>query len=92
MLDAHDVHRELDARGWRRLLANLDALAEMCADHEVTAVLHPHVGTLIETPAEIDRVLGGSGIQLCLDPAERAPGAGPISDVRASLTLLRPLM
>ena len=33
----------------------------------VTAVLHPHVGTMVETRADVDRVLAGSAIPLCLD-------------------------
>ena len=33
----------------------------------VLAVLHPHVGTMVETRAEVDRVLAGSAIPLCLD-------------------------
>jgi inosose dehydratase len=30
-------------------------------------VLHPHVGTMIENTAEVQRVLEGSSISLCLD-------------------------
>ena len=30
-------------------------------------VLHPHVGTMIETRAHVQRVLDGSSISLCLD-------------------------
>jgi inosose dehydratase len=30
-------------------------------------VLHPHVGTMIENPYEVGRVLDGSSIALCLD-------------------------
>ena len=33
----------------------------------VLAVLHPHVGTMVETRDEVDRVLDGSAIPLCLD-------------------------
>jgi inosose dehydratase len=33
----------------------------------VLAVLHPHVGTMVETRSEVDRVLDGSNIMLCLD-------------------------
>ena len=31
------------------------------------AVLHPHVGTMVETRGDVDRVLTGSQIELCLD-------------------------
>lgn len=65
--DGYDARPELDVGAWNRLLANLDRLAARAAGHGVTATLHPHVGTLVETPAEVDRVLDGSGIALCLD-------------------------
>jgi len=38
-----------------------------CAAHGLTAVLHPHVGTMVENRAEVDQVLAGSTIPLCLD-------------------------
>ena len=39
----------------------------MAAEHGVRAVLHPHVGTMIENGDEVQRVLDGSSISLCLD-------------------------
>ncbi|MBO0848037.1 MAG: TIM barrel protein [Pseudonocardia sp.] len=65
--DGYDSRPELDADGWRALLANLDRLAAVAAEHGVHAVLHPHVGTMVETPADVQRVLAGSSIALCLD-------------------------
>ena len=46
---------------------NLDRLAQIAAKRGLRAVLHPHVGTMVETRAEVDRVLAGSRIPLCLD-------------------------
>ncbi len=57
----------LDDRQWATLLANLDRLAEAAADRGVLAVLHPHVGTMVENRSEVERVLAGSAIRLCLD-------------------------
>src|SRR5207253_4027364 len=31
------------------------------------ATLHPHVGTVVERPEEVSRVLDGSDVALCLD-------------------------
>jgi inosose dehydratase len=39
----------------------------VAADQGVLAVLHPHVGTMVETRNDVDRVLAGSHIMLCLD-------------------------
>jgi inosose dehydratase len=63
----YDSRPDLDDAGWRRLLRNLDRVATHAAEHGVRAVLHPHVGTMIETGPEVRRVLDGSAISLCLD-------------------------
>lgn len=65
--DGYDERPEVDAAGWRTLLGRLDAIAELAAAAGVTAALHPHVGTVVEGPAEVDRVLDGSAVGLCLD-------------------------
>lgn len=63
----YDDGGEIDASGWRTLLGRLDAIAALAADHGLTAVLHPHVGTAVETGEQVARVLDGSAIDLCLD-------------------------
>jgi len=65
--DGYDSQPTLDDSQWATLLANLDRLADAAADRDVLAVLHPHVGTMVETRSEVDRVLEGSNIRLCLD-------------------------
>lgn len=65
--DGYDARPDLDVAAWNRLLANLDRIAGAAAERGVTATLHPHVGTIVETSAEVDRVLDGSVIALCLD-------------------------
>jgi inosose dehydratase len=63
----YDTRPQLDEAGWKRLLSNLDRVAKLAADRGVRAVLHPHVGTMIETGDEVQEVLDGSWISLCLD-------------------------
>src|SRR6476659_152377 len=65
--DGYDARPTLGDRQWATLLANLDRLAEAAADRGVLAVLQPHGGTMVETRDEVDRVLNGSAIRLCLD-------------------------
>jgi inosose dehydratase len=64
--DGYDTRPDLEA-GWRTLLANLDRLTGLAAARGVRAVLHPHVGTMVERGEEVQRVLEGSVISLCLD-------------------------
>ncbi|MGY4649867.1 sugar phosphate isomerase/epimerase family protein [Mycobacterium sp. URHB0021] len=65
--DGYDSRPTLDDAQWNTLLANLDRLADVAADRGVSAVLHPHVGTMVETRTDVERVLDGSAIKLCLD-------------------------
>ncbi|MDN5858737.1 MAG: sugar phosphate isomerase/epimerase, partial [Pseudonocardia sp.] len=66
-LSGYDARPELDDDGWRTLLTNLDRLAALAAEHGVRAVLHPHVGTMVENASDVQQVLDGSSISLCLD-------------------------
>ena len=66
-LDGYDSRPTLDDDGWDLLLRNLDRISNRAAEHGVRAVLHPHVGTMVENGDEVQRVLSGSSISLCLD-------------------------
>ncbi len=65
--DGYDSRPTLNDSQWATLLANLDRLADAAAERGVLAVLHPHVGTMVETRGDVDRVLQGANIKLCLD-------------------------
>ena len=67
-LDGYDEKRpELDEAGWQVMFNNLNKIREACEAQGVDAVLHPHVGTMVETEADIMKVLHGSTIKFCLD-------------------------
>lgn len=63
----YDQRVVLDGAGWLLLLRTLDLVADAAAQRGVTAVLHPHVGTVVERADEVDRVLDGCSVPLCLD-------------------------
>ena len=63
----YDARPQLSDDEWSTLLEGLDRAQEICAAHRLRCALHPHVGTLVERPAEIDRVLERSTVDLCLD-------------------------
>ncbi|MGH3096573.1 MAG: TIM barrel protein [Streptosporangiales bacterium] len=75
-LDGYDERPSLDAAGWARLLGALDEAAASSADRGLLAVLHPHLGTMVERPDETRRVLDGCGIPLCLDTGHVLAGGG----------------
>lgn len=66
-LTGYDTRPVLDDAGWRALLTNLDRLSAVATEHGVRAVLHPHVGTMVENTSDVQRVLDGSSAALCLD-------------------------
>jgi inosose dehydratase len=67
VLDGYATRPELDDAGWALLLRNLNRISDRAAEHGVSAVLHPHVGTMVENGDEVQRVLSGSSVSLCLD-------------------------
>ncbi|MDP9101341.1 MAG: TIM barrel protein [Actinomycetota bacterium] len=70
---------ELDGDAWRRLALSLDRLSARARDRGITACLHPHVGTVVESGEDIDRVLTSSDVALCLDTGHALiGGADPV--------------
>jgi inosose dehydratase len=58
---------ELGEREWEQLIRHLAEIDEIVASHGLTLALHPHVGTLVETDADVARVLAGSNVGWCFD-------------------------
>jgi len=78
--DGYDERPALDVAGWQMLLNNLDRLDRLAGQSGITATLHPHVGTMVETTDDVERVLAGSGIGLCLDTGHLLiGGADPVA-------------
>lgn len=64
---------------WRRLLETLARLDELAARHGLAHALHPHLGMAVETADDVERVLDGSNVHLCLDTGHLAlGGADPV--------------
>ena len=82
--EGYDTRPVLDEAGWSTLLGNLDRIKEAAAARGLTATLHPHVGTMVESGEETDRVLAGSSIGLCLDTGHLLIGGGdPVAVAKA---------
>lgn len=81
--DGYDSRPELNAEGWATLFANLDKLEKVAAEYGVLAVIHPHVGTMVETGDDVEKVLAGSRIGFCLDTGHMMiGGADPVEFAR----------
>ena len=67
-IDGYDAKLPvLSDADWQILFNNLNRLQQVAAEVGVKAVLHPHVGTMIETQDHVMRVVAGSTIPFCLD-------------------------
>ncbi len=66
-LDGYDTRPELSEEQWRTLVETAAAIRDVAAEFGLRTTLHPHVGTYIESEAEVDRFLADSDLDLCLD-------------------------
>ena len=69
----------LSDAGWQRVVTNLHRAGELAAEHGLNAHFHNHVGTHVETPAEVERLLtdlATDTVDLCFDCGHYAYGGG----------------
>jgi inosose dehydratase len=66
-LTGYDRRPALSERQWRTLVQTAARIRDLAAAKGIRTVLHPHVGTHVETRAEVDRFLADSDLPLCLD-------------------------
>lgn len=70
---------------WDSFGADVEAIATHCADQGITLVYHHHMGTIVETPAEIDRFMAvtGPATKLLFDTGHCYFGGGDPAEVLA---------
>jgi inosose dehydratase len=72
--------------GWAALLETVHILSTEVVAAGRRAAFHPHAGTFIETPAEVDRLVAGldpNAIGICLDVGHYTVGGGdPVAALR----------
>jgi inosose dehydratase len=66
--------RELTTAEWDHLVMMLGEIDRIGAEYGVQQALHPHVGTLVETAADVQFLLDNSNVGWCLDIAHVAVG------------------
>ena len=70
---------ELTEGQWETVFGNLNRISALANSVGVRAVLHPHVGTIIETGEDVQKVVSGSSISFCLDTGHMViGGADPV--------------
>ena len=66
-LASYDVRPPLTDEKWRTLIDTAARIRDIAAERGVRTVLHPHVGTYVESTVEVERFLADSDLPLCLD-------------------------
>jgi inosose dehydratase len=73
----------LDSDGWKRAGDRLRELTDQVAAQGLTLALHPHVGTLLETEADVERALAHTDVPWCFDTGHLLiGGVDPVQFVR----------
>jgi inosose dehydratase len=69
----------LGQENWEQLGETMAAVDEIAGDHGLEHALHPHIGTLVETLEDLERVAEVSDVRWCLDTGHlAAAGADPV--------------
>lgn len=61
---------------YTKLAIALDRVCEIADELSMTANYHPHMGSLVETPEQLDKVMSKSRINLCQDTGHIVLGGG----------------
>jgi inosose dehydratase len=72
---------ELTVHCWLRLLDGIASVMEICARRGLHVALRPKVGSVIERPPDVERLLVGSEVALCLDAGQLFQGGCDPADV-----------
>ena len=59
---------------WRHLCQMMAAVDEICAEHGLCQVVHEHLGCVVETRADVERLLTDTDVQIVLDTGHLALG------------------
>jgi inosose dehydratase len=80
----------LEDSEWDELFATLAMVEEIGTKHGLSVVLHPHYGTEIENPEQVQRFLEGCETALCLDTGHSMVGGGdPVALTESAATRIR---
>ena len=83
--DGYEERTELTELEWTTLFETLPLVEAIASANRLDTVVHPHVGTVIEQPQDIERLLARSHVRLCLDTGHVFVGGGdPVAVARAA--------
>ncbi len=88
--EGYEASPGLEDSEWDELFATLAMVEEIGTKHGLSVVLHPHYGTEIENPEQVQRFLEGCETALCLDTGHSMVGGGdPVALTESAATRIR---
>jgi inosose dehydratase len=82
--DGYEAGTDLDATSWAPLVAGIGRVIDLGSERGLTVALHPHQGTVIEGPRQVERLLESSPVSLCVDTGHlMVGGADPVELITA---------
>lgn len=73
----------LGERKWASMLGAMERVAEIARRHGLRPAVHPHAGSYLEFPDEIKRLVGDTGLDLCLDTGHLIYAGAPPEEALA---------
>ena len=84
-VEGYEQTGRLDAAGWAALGRGIDRAMASAGERGLRVALHPHHGTVVERPEDVERLLDVSGVGLCLDTGHVMVGGGdPVAIARTA--------
>jgi inosose dehydratase len=77
----YDNRDPLDANAKAVFADSLPEIAEIAMSFGLEMVVHPHAGTMFETPADLDFLLNETKVNICLDTGHVVVGGGKPLDI-----------
>jgi inosose dehydratase len=74
---------DLDDPGWASFAAGIGRVIDLGSERGLAVALHPHQGTVIEGPRQVERLLESAPVSLCVDTGHlMVGGADPVELTR----------
>ena len=77
--DGYEAGADLDAPSWASLVEGIGRVVDLGSERGLAVAVHPHQGTVIEGPRQVERLLETSPVSLCVDTGHlMVGGADPV--------------
>jgi inosose dehydratase len=83
--DGYEAGTDLDDESWASLVVGIGRVIDVGSERGLAVALHPHQGTVVEGPQQVERLLESSPVSLCVDTGHlMVGGADPVELTKAA--------